>query len=151
RFLTYGHRRCARQSEYALLRPSSRARRPHGAARFGRSGGAPGEHNVNSLLAGILGFVLAAIVLLVLFGFRKRSTAGADRDADQARERLLADARREAETIQRSAEVQVKDDLLRLRTEYEAESRDQRRELQAAEKRQAQRDLELDKKSAAIA
>jgi ribonucrease Y len=106
---------------------------------------------VNSLQAGILGFVLAAIVSLVVFGLRRRSTADADRDADQARERLLTDARREAESIQRAAEIQARDDLLRLRTDYEAESRDQRRELQAAEKRQAQRDLELDKRSAALA
>ena len=106
---------------------------------------------MSTFQAGILGFVLAAVVAAILAGARRRSSSSAEREAEQARERLLADARREADTVRRDAQLQAKDEILGLRTEYEAESREQRREIQSSEKRLAQKELELEKKAAAMA
>ncbi|MEW6269273.1 MAG: ribonuclease Y [Thermodesulfobacteriota bacterium] len=100
--------------------------------------------------AGLLGFVIAAVAALVLFLARRRQLAAIAREAGEARERILADARREAETLRREAQVQAKDELLRSRAEFEQESREQRANLQSSEKRLASQSLEIERQVAKL-
>jgi ribonuclease Y len=105
---------------------------------------------VTNWQAGLLGFVIAAAAALVSFLLRRRQLAGVAREADEARERILTDARREAETLRREAQVQAKDELLRCRAEFEQESREQRNDLQATEKRLATQTLEIERQVAKL-
>jgi ribonuclease Y len=105
---------------------------------------------VTNLQAGALGFVIAAALAAIGFLLQRRTTARLSRETRQERERILADARKDAETVRREAQVQAKDEVLRLREEFEHEAREQRRELQSAEKRIASRELELERRAATM-
>jgi ribonucrease Y len=105
---------------------------------------------VTNLQAGILGFAIAGLVAAALLLLRRRSLERRSQDVLAERERTLAEARKDAETLRREAEVQAKGEILRLREEFEREARDQRREIQAGERRIASRELELEKRAAAM-
>ncbi|HEY8518035.1 MAG TPA: ribonuclease Y [Candidatus Binatia bacterium] len=100
--------------------------------------------------AGLLGFVIAAVVALAMYLLRRKEVAAIVREAEEARDRILADARREADTLRREAQIQAKDELLRSRAEFEKESREQRAQLQAAEKRLASQTLEIERQAAKL-
>ena len=105
---------------------------------------------MSNLQAGLFGFVIAALSAVAYFLSRRSETEGTRKAAEEERERIVAQARREAEAAQREAQVGARDELLRLREEFEIQSRDQRRELQGAEKQVAARELEIEKRSAAM-
>ncbi|MEY4951246.1 MAG: hypothetical protein RL698_3457 [Pseudomonadota bacterium] len=105
---------------------------------------------MSNLQAGLFGFVIAALSAVAYFLSRRSETEGTRKAAEEERERIVAQARREAEAAHREAQVGARDELLRLREEFEIQSRDQRRELQAAEKQVAARELEIEKRSAAM-
>lgn len=60
--------------------------------------------------------------------------------------KLLEDAKRESETIIREAAIQAKDVVYQAKAEFEKESVDKKRDLQALEKRVLQKEENLDKK-----
>jgi ribonucrease Y len=68
---------------------------------------------------------------------------------DQAQD-LLAEARKEAETIKKEAILQAKDNLFQMKAEFEKESKESRKEFQSLEKRILQKEENLDKKSEAL-
>lgn len=105
---------------------------------------------MTNLQAGSFGFAIAAVVAAALFLFRRGSDGRIRAAAEAERDRLLEETRRQAESLRREAEVERKDEVLRLREDFERESRDQRRELQVAEKRVAGRELEIEKRAAAV-
>ncbi len=63
---------------------------------------------------------------------------------------ILADARKEAETIKKEAILQAKDTLFQMKADFERETKESKKELQALEKRILQREENLDKKSEAL-
>ncbi len=91
----------------------------------------------------VLGIILGAVVGFILFKvylnrYMKNSTAEADQ--------LVADAKKESETILREASVEAKDEALRLRQQSEAENRERLKEVRAAEARLQQREESLDRR-----
>jgi len=72
------------------------------------------------------------------------------READEARERIVAEARREAETFQRESRVQARDEGLRSRTEFEESSREQRQRLEVSEKRLGTQAMDLERQIAKL-
>lgn len=105
---------------------------------------------MENLAAGAIGFLVAlAGALLVGVGLRRRWRRES-RVADAAGERLLGEARKEAEAIRREAEVRAQDEILRARAASEEETRGQRRELQEIEKRLGTLEIELERRSARL-
>ncbi len=105
--------------------------------------------------AGVALVLLAGLAVGGGVGFwLKQTVSGAQVEAEREkleaeRQRardLVAQAEREAETRRREAELQAKDFIFRAKSEFEEQTRDERREIQALEKRLLQREEHLDRK-----
>jgi ribonuclease Y len=105
---------------------------------------------VTNWQAGILGFLIAAACAVVVHLQRRRRLEGMGREADEARERIIAEARREAETFQREARVQAQDEGLRARADVEDGLREQRQRLESNEKRLASQMLDVERQTARL-
>ncbi len=66
--------------------------------------------------------------------------------AQEEAETLIADAKRQAETMQREAILAGKDEVLKLKQEAQAENKERMREVRAAENRVSQREESLDRR-----
>ncbi|GMU52996.1 MAG: ribonuclease Y [Candidatus Xenobia bacterium] len=82
--------------------------------------------------------------------FALRGGSGKKVEGQQDAEKLLEEARREAEAIKKERLIEAKDEILKLRTEAEREREERRNELQQAEKRLVQREEGLDRKVAQL-
>ena len=82
-----------------------------------------------------LGFIITRFVV----------NASSKRAAEEA-ENLVADAKRQAETMRREAVVEAKDEVLKMKQEAEAENKERLREVRAAESRVMQREESLDRR-----
>lgn len=94
-------------------------------------------------------FVVAVVAVGAGFAlaiFLKKRTEGQHAAAGENAVKILEDARRESETIIREAAIQAKDVVYQAKAEFEKESVDKRRDLQALEKRVQQKEENLDKK-----
>jgi ribonucrease Y len=100
-----------------------------------------------SLVVGIAAAVLATLIFAVLV--RKR-TAGIRNAARREAERLLEDARRQADARRREAEIDAKEKVLAARSEFDKQANARRQEVAAMEKRLAQKEESLDRKTAQI-
>ena len=95
---------------------------------------------IPSILLGLVGGV-------VLGYFIRKSIAEAKiAGAKDAAEHILADAKREAESLKKEALLEAKDEIHKLRIETERELRERRSELQKQENRLLQKEENLDRK-----
>ncbi len=76
---------------------------------------------------------------------RYLASSSAKRAAQEA-ETVVADAKRQAETLRREAIVEAKDEVLKLKQEAQAENKERMREVRAAENRVSQREESLDRR-----
>lgn len=76
----------------------------------------------------------------------RRAQAAAGANAAETARRVVADARREAETLQKSAVVAGKEESIRLRESWEVEIAKRREEFDRAERRVQERESNLDRK-----
>lgn len=95
--------------------------------------------------------IIASAAFFVLGRMRGRAAersaqAAAGATAEETAKRILSDARREAETLQKSAVVAGKEESIRLREAWEAEVAKRREELDRAERRVQERESGLDRK-----
>src|ERR1017187_1910112 len=100
----------------------------------------------SNTLGQILIYVFGAIVFVIVGYFLKnilgrQRTDQANKDAGGIREL----AKREADTTRKEAELQAKDLLLKMRQDFEKETKERREELSSMEKRVLQREENLDK------
>ena len=95
----------------------------------------------------LIGLLLGgAVVFLVL-----RSAAGARATStNKTRDELLAEATRQAETIQREAHIEAREQAVKVRADLERELNDQRARLQKSEERLLSREDELERKQTEI-
>ncbi|MDI6773045.1 MAG: ribonuclease Y [bacterium] len=92
--------------------------------------------------------VVAALISLLLGYLLRRTIAEARiRSAEVAARQILEEARKEAEARQRETIVEAKDEAFRLKREAEKEIREQRADLQRQERRVAQREENLERKT----
>ena len=93
---------------------------------------------------------LAALCAIFFFALgyfiRKQLAKGKLKDAEDKAKKTLENAKGEAEKIRHGAELEVKDRLLKMRTEFENETKDRRQELIVLEKRLLQKEENLDRK-----
>ncbi len=106
---------------------------------------------------GILATALGALALLasaVFFVFGRRSGVAAELErqkaakasAEETSKRIVAEAEREAESLKKSAVVSGKEEMIRLREDWEHEARHRREEVEREERRVEERQSQLDKK-----
>ncbi|HEY5975420.1 MAG TPA: ribonuclease Y [Geobacteraceae bacterium] len=95
----------------------------------------------------VLILMAVAVGLGVAVGFLlKKRTAPSMLDLDEASSKILEDARREADNIQKEASLKAKDEVFQAKAEAERESKEKRKDLQNLEKRLQQKEENLDKK-----
>ena len=92
------------------------------------------------------------VILAATLGYYVRFIIGryAAKTAEQKAQRLLEDAKRDADSIRQQTDLQAKAAMLKVRDEFEAEVKIRRQELTSLEERTAQRELNLDRKVAMI-
>ena len=81
---------------------------------------------------------------------RRRLDESRMESAEQVVERLLENAKKDAESIRKEADLQAKDTVLKAKAGWEEEARLLRQELQGQEKRLIQREENLDRKDLAL-
>ncbi len=97
-------------------------------------------------------FVLFAVAVVAvgagfaLAFFMKKRDEGKNVHAGETAVKILEDAKRESETIIREAAIQAKDVVYQAKADFEKETTEKRRDLQALEKRVQQKEENLDKK-----
>jgi len=92
-----------------------------------------------------------AIVFAVGFGllgwfFKKKQFEKEQGKIKEVTDRMLSDAREESKTIKKEAILEAKEQEIKLRNEFERESKEKRAELQRLENRLNQKEESLDKK-----
>ena len=98
-------------------------------------------------MPGILWLVIGAIVGIALgFVITRYVINASSKKAAQEAEELVADAKRQAETLHREAVLEAKDQALKLKQEAEAENKERLKEVRAAENRVSQREESLDRR-----
>ena len=101
--------------------------------------------------AGILLFVIASAVFLFI-GRRLGASAELRRQeqahttAEETAKRIVGDAQREAESLRKAAVLSGKEELIRLREEWEIEVRGRREEVEREERRVGDREGQLNRK-----
>lgn len=99
-------------------------------------------------------YVLIAIAVLisvfVIIYVRKNISQAKIAEAEIRAKRIIEDAEKGAESIKKEAILEAKEEVHKLRNDFEKESRERRNEIQRLERRIIQREELLDKKSEAI-
>jgi ribonucrease Y len=96
-----------------------------------------------TVVAALIGILLGAIGGAVLMIALSRSRV---RLAETTRRRILADTERESEALRREAQVDAREQAVKLKTEIEAEVQDKRLQIVKIEERALQKEEEIDAK-----
>jgi ribonucrease Y len=100
-----------------------------------------------------LGAVIVASAAFFILGRRTgvaaevRRLTAAKATAEETAKRIVSDAEREAENLRKSAIVSGKEELIKLREQFESEVRGRREEVEREERRITERETVLDRKS----
>ncbi|NMA01649.1 MAG: DUF3552 domain-containing protein, partial [Clostridia bacterium] len=96
--------------------------------------------------------VAIALIIGILGGYfiRKFLAESKIKSAEEAANKILDDAAKEAEAKKKEAILEAKDEVYRTRTEAEKEIRERRAEIQRSERRLIQKEEYLDRKSDSI-
>ena len=101
-----------------------------------------GEH-----MPGIVWLIIGAIVGIALgFVITRYVINASTKKAAQEADDMIADAKRQAETMRKEAVLEAKDQALKLKQEAEAENKERIKEVRAAENRVSQREESLDRR-----
>ena len=101
-----------------------------------------GEH-----MPGIVWLIIGAIVGIALgFVITRYVINASTKKAAQEADDMIADAKRQAETMRKEAALEAKDQALKLKQEAEAENKERMKEVRAAENRVSQREESLDRR-----
>ncbi|MDR1113867.1 MAG: Rnase Y domain-containing protein, partial [Candidatus Margulisbacteria bacterium] len=95
------------------------------------------------VLLGLGGLILGGVVVLLYTKYLSDSEL---KNADLEVKKMLTEAKLQAENIIKSAEIKNKDELLKLRNDFEREIKDRRHELNQIEQRLTQKEVRIDEK-----
>jgi len=95
-----------------------------------------------------IGLAALAAISFVALGYllRKIHSKKKLKDAEDKAKKMIDTAKAESDKLRHSAELQAKDQLLKLRSEFEKETKDRRQELVILEKRLIQKEENFDRK-----
>lgn len=93
-------------------------------------------------------FVLVALAAGILLGMvlRRKLSESTINNAQVEAEKLVGDAKKEADALRKEATIQAKDAVLQAKTDWEQEARQLRRDIQSQENRLQQKEENLDRK-----
>lgn len=96
--------------------------------------------------------LISTVIFGVLIGFliRKKIVESRVESIEGLANKLIDEARKEAENIKKEAALQVKDSLYQTKTELEREARDRRSELQHLERRLIQKEENMEKRASLL-
>ncbi|ADL51804.1 ribonuclease Y [Clostridium cellulovorans] len=94
--------------------------------------------------------VVATVALAAYYYLTKKTALEKLSNADERAKKILEDATRDAEAKKKEAILEAKEDVHRLRAEFDKELRDRRNEVQRLERRNIQKEESLDKKIESI-
>ena len=98
-------------------------------------------------MPGIAWLIIGAIVGIALgFVITRYVINASTKKAAQEANDMIADAKRQAETMRKEAVLEAKDQALKLKQEAEAENKERMKEVRAAENRVSQREESLDRR-----
>jgi ribonuclease Y len=115
-----------------------------------------GDIPVSALLGGALVAVVVAAVVAFVLGRKAGGKAEleqqrrAEATAEQTSARLLEEAKRESENVRKGAIVAGKEEVLKLREQFESDARQRRVELEREEKRVQDRESQIDRTREAL-
>jgi ribonuclease Y len=102
---------------------------------------------IQGLIAAGVGIVLAVILALVWAAISRKRTAAQAEESRHTAERILEDAKKQAAARVKEADLEAKEKLLQMRSDFDKKSQQSRDEIKAVEKRLQQKEEGLDKKT----
>jgi ribonucrease Y len=102
---------------------------------------------IQVLIAAGVGIVLAVVLALVWAAISRKRTAAQAEESRLSAERILEDARKQAASRVKEADLEAKEKLLQMRSDFDRKSQQSRDEIKAVEKRLQQKEEGLDKKT----
>ncbi len=107
---------------------------------------------MNVHLLSAIGFILGGIIIFIIMLFlaRKLHTLKIE-EAEKLAEKMIKEAKREAENHKRSAILEAKEEIARKRENFEKEFRNRRSELSSLEHKLAEKEINIERKSDLIA
>jgi len=102
------------------------------------------------VLPGLVVLALSVVLAVIFELVRRQQTRQQAQSADETAQRVVREARAEAESVRKEAEIKAKEVILQAKSEVEKESRDRRRELQQLERRLVGREENLEKRGEQI-
>ncbi len=99
--------------------------------------------NEYSILIGIIGF---GVGFAIAFWMKGKMQSRKIRNAAVEAKRLLQDSKRQAETLIKEANLEVKDKLFKMKSEFDAETKETRSELKKRERRLIQKEEHIERK-----
>ncbi|RLB81668.1 MAG: ribonuclease Y [Deltaproteobacteria bacterium] len=94
-----------------------------------------------------LSIIVFAAGFLLAFWIRTRVTAGKIRAAEDEASKIIREAQKTSETIQKEARLHAKDQLYQMKLDFEHETKEIRAELKSLQKRLAQKEESLERKT----
>ncbi len=105
---------------------------------------------MNYIITSVAVVVVAAVIAFVVDRVRQRQTQQQARDVEETAQRVLSEARAEADAVHKEADIKAKETILQAKAEAEKESRERRRELQQLERRLGGREESIEKRAEQI-
>jgi ribonuclease Y len=93
-----------------------------------------------------IGIISLGVVFILAYWIRGRIESQKVKAVETESRQLLEDAKRRSETILKEAELEVKDRLLKMKSEFDSDTKEIRLELTKREKRIAQKEENIDRK-----
>lgn len=101
---------------------------------------------IQTIITLIIAFVVGIIAFIIGYFVRKKIAEGKIQVAEEQATKIVAEAEREAESKKKEAILESKEEVHKLRSEFEREVRERRNELQRMERRYIQREESIDRK-----
>nr|HPK53191.1 Rnase Y domain-containing protein [Smithellaceae bacterium] len=97
--------------------------------------------------------IFGAIVAGIIVGYILKQLFSAKKveSSESLAARIIEEAKKESETIKKEAVLQVKENLLKIKADFDRENKDRRNELDALEKRIRSKEENLDKRIDSLA
>ncbi|MBS4031315.1 MAG: ribonuclease Y [Clostridiales bacterium] len=103
---------------------------------------------MNIVIVIVIAVVAAAVGAAVGYFVRKQAAESKIGSAESAAKNILDDAEKQAQAVKREKILEAKEEVHKLRKDFEQESRERRAEFQRSERRLVQKEESLDKKTA---
>ncbi len=100
--------------------------------------------NEYSMVTAIIAFIIGVAVAFFLKGYLEKQKI---KDAELEAERITNDAKRRAETLLKEANIEAKDMLFKMKSEFDNDTKETKSELKKTEKRLFQKEENIDRKS----